>query len=101
MFRKSMLALAACFATGAWAVQGQTLVSLNHPMPGGAQITLQLTDGTVMGQSATNNAQWYRLTPDNTGSYVNGTWTKVASLPSPYSPSAFASAVLADGRLII
>ncbi|HUJ70951.1 MAG TPA: hypothetical protein VLZ30_01820, partial [Verrucomicrobiae bacterium] len=40
-------------------------------------------------------------TPDNTGSYVNGTWTQVASLPSNYAPYAMASAVLADGRLMI
>ncbi|MEI9929856.1 MAG: hypothetical protein WDM89_04645 [Rhizomicrobium sp.] len=54
-----------------------------------------------MAQSASSDAQWYRLTPDNTGSYVNGTWVKMASLPSGYSPEAFASAVLADGGLLI
>ena len=42
-----------------------------------------------------------KLTPDNTGSYLHGTWTQVASLPSGYSPEAFASAYLADGRLLI
>ena len=44
---------------------------------------------------------WWKLTPDITGSYVNGTWTQLASLPSGYDPYAEASAVLADGRLII
>jgi hypothetical protein len=44
---------------------------------------------------------WWKLTPDNTGSYVNGTWTQLASLASDYDPYAEASAVLADGRLII
>ncbi len=44
---------------------------------------------------------WYKLTPDNTGSYVNGTWTQVASLPSGYQPDAYASAVLADGRVLV
>ena len=47
------------------------------------------------------DSDWWKLTPDNTGSYVNGTWTKLPSLPSGYSPDAFASAVLADGRLVI
>ena len=47
------------------------------------------------------DSDWWKLTPDNTGSYVNGTWTKLASLPTGYVPDAFASAVLADGRLII
>jgi len=101
MFRRSMIAFAVCLSATPWAVQAQTLVSLNHSMPGGAQITLQLTDGTVMAQSASDDAQWYKLTPDITGSYVNGSWTKMASLPSGYSPEAFASAVLADGRLLI
>ena len=47
------------------------------------------------------DSDWWRLTPDNTGSYVNGTWTQLASLPAGYVPDAFASAVLADGRLVI
>ncbi|HVU20899.1 MAG TPA: hypothetical protein VHE09_09225, partial [Rhizomicrobium sp.] len=80
----------------------QTLVNLTHAFPGSfALITLQLTDGTVMAQSANNQGDWYKLTPDNTGSYVNGTWTKMASLPAGYRPYAFASAVLADGRMIV
>jgi hypothetical protein len=41
------------------------------------------------------------LTPDNTGSYVNGTWTQVGSLPSGYSPYATASQTLADGRVLL
>jgi hypothetical protein len=24
---------------------------------------------------------WWRLTPDNNGNYINGTWTQLASLP--------------------
>ncbi|HVU22004.1 MAG TPA: hypothetical protein VHE09_14830 [Rhizomicrobium sp.] len=80
----------------------QTLVNLTHAFPGSfALITLQLTDGTVMAQSANNQGDWYKLTPDNTGSYVNGTWTKMASMPTGYRPYAFASAVLADGRMIV
>ena len=59
-----------------------------------------LTDGTVVVQ-ADNDHDWYKLTLDITGSYVNGTWTKLASLPAGYSPDAFASEVLADGRLLI
>ncbi|HZI76055.1 MAG TPA: kelch repeat-containing protein, partial [Gemmatimonadales bacterium] len=44
---------------------------------------------------------WWKLTPDNTGSYLNGTWSQLASLPPGYAPDAFASAVLADGRVVI
>ena len=44
-----------------------------------------LTDGTVMVQD--NGCQdWWKLTPDEFGSYVNGTWAQLASLPDGYSP---------------
>jgi hypothetical protein len=65
---------------------------------------LLLTDGTVIAHAA-GTADWYRLTPDITGSYVNGTWSQIASLPvikgTQYAPQYFASAVLPDGRVII
>ena len=44
---------------------------------------------------------WWSLTPDQNGSYVNGTWSKLSSLPSGYTPLDFASAVLPDGRLFV
>ncbi len=59
-----------------------------------------MTDGTVLAQGR-GSADWWLLTPDNAGSYLNGTWKQVASLPLGYSPQYFASAVLADGRLVI
>ncbi|MBV9992982.1 MAG: hypothetical protein JOZ72_17020 [Alphaproteobacteria bacterium] len=101
MFRKSMAALA--FGLCAWPAlaQAQTLTNLAHPAPEGADITLLLTDGTVLGQSAANGTHWYKLTPDITGSYQKGTWSRLADLPNGYQPYAMASAVLADGRVII
>ena len=61
---------------------------------------LLLTDGTVM--LADKGCQdWWKLTPDTFGSYVNGTWTQLASLPAGYSPLYHGSAVLPDGRVII
>lgn len=69
---------------------------------------LLLTDGRVLVHSEPNcsgctgkYSDWYTLTPDNTGSYVNGTWLKVASLPTGYAPLFFGSAVLADGKVVI
>ncbi|WGJ13137.1 hypothetical protein QEV83_10405 [Methylocapsa sp. D3K7] len=66
---------------------------------------LLLTDGTVMvhDQGSKNNgsSNWWRLTPDVNGSYLNGKWSKLASLPSGYAPLYFASAILPDGRVII
>ncbi len=44
---------------------------------------------------------WWRLTPDNTGSYVNGTWTQLASDPSGYGPLYYASAVLPNGMVVV
>src|SRR5579864_8999905 len=78
----------------------QTLQTLVHQPPDGAGIAFLLTDGTVIVQG-NGGSDWAKLTPDNKGSYVNGTWKKIASLPSGYVPDAFASAVLADSRVII
>ena len=81
--------------------QAQTLTRLtNQPPDGAGGIGFLLTDGTVMFQGNVGN-DWWKLTPDINGSYVNGTWTQLANLPSGYEPDAFASAVLADGRLLI
>ena len=91
----AMLLFATCCIS-----QAQTLTNLTHPAPDGAQLTFLLTDGTILAQGF-NDTDWWKLTPDINGSYVNGTWTQVASLPSGYSPEAFASQVLADGRLLI
>lgn len=79
---------------------GQSLKNLVHQPPDGAFLSFLLTDGTVVvqGNSLTD---WWKLTPDQTGNYVNGTWTQLASLPSGYAPDAFTSAVLGDGRLVI
>jgi hypothetical protein len=71
----------------------------NGGFPGAAN-PLLLTDGSVIVQDA-GCPDWWRLTPDNTGSYANGTWTQIASLPAGYSPLYHSSAVLPDGRVII
>ena len=66
----------------------------------GAANPILLTDGSVLVQDA-GFPDWWKLTPDQNGSYVNGTWAEVASLPTGYSPLYHSSAVLPDGRLII
>src|SRR5271167_856677 len=74
----------------------------NQPnfLPFGASTPMLLTDGSVLVQD-TCATDWWKLTPDQYGSYVNGTWTQVASLPTDYAPYSNSSAVLPDGRLII
>lgn len=74
--------------------------SVLDPTDCGPGNPLLLTDGTVM--LADDGCQdWWKLTPDEFGSYVNGTWTQLASLPPGYSPLYHGSAVLPSGRVII
>lgn len=61
-----------------------------------------LTDGTVMMQECQFDmatTRWWKLTPDQTGSYANGTWSRLAD--SNLGRKYFASAVLADGRVLV
>jgi hypothetical protein len=93
------IALLACLALPGVA-GAQKWQSLKHPPTFQTDTAMQMTDGTVMvHEYLTPN--WWRLTPDNTGSYINGTWSKLASMPSTYGPLYFASAVLADGNAIV
>jgi hypothetical protein len=61
---------------------------------------LLLTDGTVILHQYCGR-EWYKLTPDQYGSYINGTWKRIASLPNGYAPLYFGSAVLPDGRVMV
>ena len=70
--------------------------TLTHAPPAAVQLCLLLTDASLMCQS---DQDWYRLTPSNSGTYVDGTWSVYTSFPSTYIPTAYASAVLADGRV--
>ncbi|MBV8459065.1 MAG: hypothetical protein JO122_20925, partial [Acetobacteraceae bacterium] len=91
---------AAAVTAGADAA-GPTLVPLTNQLPDGINFTMLLTDGTVMAQDGSYPYMWWKLTPDINGSYLNGTWTQLASLPVSYSPYASAEAVLADGRVVV
>ncbi len=67
-----------------------------------AGFAILLTDGSVMVQDLnTFGHDWWKLTPDATGHYLNGTWTQLASMPGDYAPLYFASGVLPDGRVIV
>src|SRR5246127_5758372 len=100
MLRKLSLTVTVVLLAFSGVSLAQTLQNLVHQPPIGAYLPFLLTDGTVMFQG-NNSATWSKLTPDSSGSYLNGTWSQLASLPSGYSPDDFASAVLADGRLVI
>jgi hypothetical protein len=73
---------------------------LTHQPSFQASNPLLLTDGIVIVHDA-GAAGWWKLTPDQNGSYVNGTWSQLASLPARYQPLYYSSAVLPDGRVIV
>ena len=64
--------------------------------PGGAAFPLLMTDGGVMVQNV-GDGKIFKLTPDLKGSYVNGTWSRLATMP--YVSYAGAQAVLPDGHI--
>lgn len=82
-----------------------TWSSLTHQPAFSAGTMLLLTDGTVFCQNNGTN-QWWKLTPDVSGSYVAGTWSQLLNSPpappyTQYAPLYFASAVLKDGRVFV
>lgn len=94
----ALLATAAAIAAVPVVTHAQTAGLLNNQPPDGAVFGYLMTDGSVIYQGFNLTDMW-KLTPDQTGSYLNGTWTQIASLP--YGPDAPSGAVLGDGRLLI
>lgn len=79
-----------------------TWTRLNRAAPDSVELMLLLSDGTVMAASqggSSSGKGWFRLTPDNRGSYINGTWTTLASMQ--YTRLYYASDVLRDGRVFV
>jgi hypothetical protein len=81
---------------------------LKNPPPFNTPGTMLLeSDGSVLvhDEPDTNKVPatnaWYKLTPNAQGSYIDGTWSKIASMPANYSPLYFGSAILPDGRMIV
>ncbi len=57
-----------------------------------------LTDGTLLAQD-NSTVNWWRLCPTQAGDYAGGTWVQTA--PAHRPRQFFASAVLADGRVLV
>ncbi len=81
---------------------------LDNPPPFGTPGTMLLeSDGTVLVHDEPDNNttggtnEWWKLTPDSHGNYIDGTWSQIASMPADYTPLYFASAILPDGRMIV
>lgn len=67
--------------------------------PNRVQLMLLLTDGTVMAACSNASNEWYKLTPDIHGSYVNGTWSTLPSMAD--TRLYYSSYVLRDGRVFV
>jgi hypothetical protein len=80
------------------ASQAASWTKLANLAPAGGGVMLQLTDGTVMIQRDVS-ASWMRLTPDASGSYINGTWTANPINPMSTPRLYFASVMLTSGKL--
>jgi hypothetical protein len=76
-----------------------TWTQVAHPAPGQVSLMLLLSDGTVMAANSVTSSNWYRLTPDIHGSYVNGTWSTLAAMRD--TRLYYSSEILTDGRVFV
>jgi hypothetical protein len=95
-----LLTLGLCLFSRASDAAG-TWTQLAHQPPSSVELMLLMPDGTVMAanQPGAIGKAWYRLTPDSHGSYINGTWTNLASMN--HTRLYYASDVLQDGRVFV
>ncbi len=86
----AIIFLAASAEAGTW-------TPLASAAPTGVDTMLLLSDGTVMAADGGN--AWYRLTPNSAGSYVNGTWTALATMN--FTRLYYSSVVLTNGKVLV
>ena len=85
-------------AQGTW-----TAVATACPGPSGGGMLL-LSDGSVLVKSFSGGSdgygnQYYKLTPDANGSYMNGTWSAIA--PMHDTRLYYSTQLLKDGRVLL
>jgi hypothetical protein len=84
-------------------LEGRTLLASNWTAVTAAPSTIGtmmlLTDGTVIAQQAGITNTWFKLTPNSSGSYVNGTWSTIATMN--VSRLYFGSNVLQNGNVFV
>jgi hypothetical protein len=101
-----LVGLANSFAAGAGAATppvsagGQWQLLSATQLPFYPQAAMLLTDGSVMLQEVTSD-QWWRLRPDASGNYLNGTYEKTPPAPNGYAPTYPCRAILPDGRMLV
>jgi hypothetical protein len=89
--QKQKLAVKPPAAAGPWQ-------STTSPISFNASTMLLLTDGRLMVQTE-NDPTWSFLTPDASGSYINGTWSGTTTMSK--ARLYYCSAVLKDGRVFV
>jgi hypothetical protein len=87
-----MLLLARCES-----VSAGTWTALASGPPTGVNNCMLLSDGTVIGMNGSGAC--VKLTPNGSGSYINGTWTTLATMN--YSRLFFASQMLTNGNIFV
>jgi hypothetical protein len=81
--------------------QSWTTITNTFPGNNGAGVMMQLRDGRVL-VSDFAGSNWFVLTPDAKGNYVNGTWSSGGSTAAfSYAPLYFGSQVLIDGHTVV
>jgi Abnormal spindle-like microcephaly-assoc'd, ASPM-SPD-2-Hydin len=85
------------------AAGAQTWTPLVNQPGANLGVMLQLRDDRILvhEEQGGNSRAWHILTPDSTGSYINGTWSSGGQLPSGYAPWFFGSQVLLDGKSVV
>ncbi|MCW3123583.1 MAG: type sorting protein, partial [Flavipsychrobacter sp.] len=102
-FVNKLLLTVCCLLTVGTQSHAQTWTPIATNAPHyNAGVMLLLTDGTVLCKTSSGPGQgnrWDKLTPNATGSYVNGTWSTIA--PMADDRLYFSSNVLRDGRVYV
>jgi hypothetical protein len=86
-------------------LEDRSLLSANpwtpllNQAPDFAGTMMLLTDGRVMVQGYVPGNDWMTLTPDASGSYVNGTWSTIA--PMSTTRLYYASNILPTGKVFV
>lgn len=99
-FAKTVIALTVLLALAGVAGAQSPWTFLNNQPPIASGVMLQLRDGRILVNDTSGN--WEVLTPDATGSYVNGTWSSAGSTAAfNYGPLYYGSQVLMDGQTVV
>src|SRR5271156_2465284 len=102
-FVRLAIALTVLLALTGIAVGQSPWADLNNQPGAAVGPMLQLRDGRILVNESQgpDTGVWFILTPDATGSYVNGAWSVTGHLPAGYAPIYFGSQVLLNGRQVV